>query len=154
MGDWNEKFGKNFRTLREDARLIEQRKHEKSDLVKDKGPGLWEDFKDKIRDAANDISANEGFLTYSAGKGSSATEEVTLICSLASGNRTAEIKLFSPRSVKVSIAEPNRSLLSKSYEIAANPKGDGVWFSENQVTGKTSDELVGLILGELSAAHQ
>ena len=154
MGDWNEKFGKTFRTLREDARLAEQRKHENSDLLKEKAPDLWNEFKDKLRAAASDISGSEGFLTYSAVAGSSAAEEVSLVCSLANGNRTATIELFSPRSVKLQIAEPGRSLLSKSYELAVNPKGDGVWFSENPVTGKTSEELVNLVLNGLSAAHQ
>jgi hypothetical protein len=36
------------------------------------------------------------------------------------------------------IVEPGGSLLSESYEIAANPKGDGVWFSREGYGGKTS----------------
>lgn len=146
MGEWNEKFGNRFRQGREDARLAEQRMHEKSDLLKDKGPKLWKEFKDSLQEAAKDIAGTEGFLKY--GVRAEVGEEVCLVYALATGSRTATITLVG-HSVKLLIVEPSGSLLSESYEIAANPKGDGVWFSREGYGGKTSKELVGVVVGGL-----
>ena len=152
MGEWNEKFGGQFRQVREDARLAEQRQHEKSDLLKTEGPKLWEELKDDLQAAAKDISTNEGFLTYNNVATETAADEVSLVYSLATGSRTAAIALTG-NDVKLIITEPARTLLSDNYEIAINLKGDGVWFSQKGRGGKTSKELVSLVLRGLVAAH-
>ena len=77
---------------------------------------------------------------------------MSLVYSLATGSRTAAIALTG-NDVKLIITEPARTLLSDNYEIAINLKGDGVWFSQKGRGGKTSKELVSLVLRGLVAAH-
>lgn len=149
MGQWRDNFRLRFDGDRKRVERAERLEDHHNDLIKSKGPALWQDLRDSLAAAAKDISGTEAFLKYECAQTDMGEQASLHYARGFRADRVAELTLCND-SLHVLVRSYGGTLLSENYGIIPNKSGDGVCFAKRDQAGLENAALVTTVLNALS----